>query len=154
MTTDITNSETLIVNTGPEFGSGEMASQSEEFVGIRPELGLGEEKASRNEHDSIKERAINKPTPFDGDRKKTETFLQECRVYLHINRGVYTTDEDKIIFILSFMNSKEALRWKQTYLRSILTCDGDMNFPDIQTFVQLLEITSNQQTLDRMQPIN
>ena len=122
MTTDITNSETPIVNIGPEFGSGEMASQSEEFVNhdIRPEFGLGE-KASRNEHDSIKEWAINKPTPFDGDRKKTETFLQECRVYLHINRGVYTTDEDKIIF------------------RSILTRDGDMNFPDIQTFVQLLE---------------
>lgn len=115
-----------------------MASQSDEFVSVRPELGLGE-KTSRNEHDSIKERAINKPTPFDGDRKKTETFLQECRVYLHINRGVYTTDEDKIIFILSFMNSKEALRWKQTYLRSILTRDGDMNFPDIQTFVQVLE---------------
>ena len=81
MTTNITNPETPIVHTGPEFGSGEMASQSDEFVSVRPELGLGE-KTSRNEHDSVKERAINKPTPFDGDRKKTETFLQECRVYL------------------------------------------------------------------------
>jgi hypothetical protein len=138
MATGIANPETPSVNIRPELGLGEMASQSDEFVGIRPELGLGE-MTSRNERDSMKERAINKPTPFDGDRKKTETFLQECRVYLRINRGVYTTDEDKIIFILSFMNNKEALRWKQTYLRSILTHDGDMNFPDIQTFVHLLE---------------
>ena len=77
MTTDITNPETPIVNIGPEFGSGEMAFQSEEFDSIQPELGLGE-KDSWNKHDSIKERAINKPTPFDGDRKKTEIFLQEC----------------------------------------------------------------------------
>jgi hypothetical protein len=138
MTTEIANPETPIVNVGPELGLGEMSSQSDEFVNMRPELGFGE-MTSRNERGSMKERAINKPTPFDGDRKKTETFLQECRVYLHINRGVYTTDEDKIIFILSFMNSKEALRWKQTYLRSILTHDGNMNFPDIHTFIGLLE---------------
>lgn len=93
----------------------------------------------RNARDSMKERAINKPTPFNGDRKKTETFIQECRVYLRINRGVYTTDEDKIIFILSFMNDKEALRWKQTYLRAILTPDGDMTFPGIETFIQMLQ---------------
>ena len=119
---DIENQETPVTsNAGPES-----------------RLGFGE-RTSRNEQGSMKERAINKPTPFDGDRKKTETFLQECRVYLHINRGVYTTDEDKIIFILSFMNDKEALRWKQTYLRSILTLDGNMNFPDIHTFIGLLE---------------
>jgi hypothetical protein len=108
-------------------------------INLEPELGFGE-RTSRNEQSpAMKERAINKPTPFDGDRKKTETFLQECRVYLHINRGVYASDEDKIIFILSFMNNKEALRWKQTYLRTILTSDGNMNFPDIHTFIQLLE---------------
>lgn len=138
MATEIANPVNPVVNPGPEVVLGDMSSQSEEFVNMRPELGLGE-MASRNERSSIKERAINKPTPFDGDRKKTETFLQECRVYLHINRGVYTTDEDKIIFILSFMNNKEALRWKQTYLRSILTPDGNMNFPDIYTFISLLE---------------
>ena len=106
MATEIENQEMPAENIGQE-----MASQSKELLNIQPELGFGE-MTSRNERSSMKERAINKPTPFDGDRKKTETFLQECRVYLHINRGVYTTDEDKIIFILSFMNDKEALRWK------------------------------------------
>jgi hypothetical protein len=137
MTTEMVTPENPIGNIVPELGLGDI-SQSEEFVNIQPELGFGE-TTSRSEPGSMKERAINKPTPFDGDRKKTETFLQECRVYLHINRGVYTTDEDKIIFILSFMNNKEALRWKQTYLRSILTQDGNMHFPDIHTFIGLLE---------------
>jgi hypothetical protein len=137
MTTEIVNPETPIGNILPDLGLGDI-SPSDEFENIRSGLEFGE-RASRSERGSMKERAINKPTPFDGDRKKTETFLQECRVYLHINRGVYTTDEDKIIFILSFMNNKEALRWKQTYLRSILTRDGDMNFPNIHTFIGLLE---------------
>jgi hypothetical protein len=139
MTTEVANPEIPIGNMEPELGLGDI-TQSEEFVNIGPEPEFGE-MTSRNGRSSImmKERAINKPTPFDGDRKKTETFLQECRVYLHINRGVYTTDEDRIIFILSFMNSKEALRWKQTYLRSILTRDGNMIFPDINTFIGLLE---------------
>src|ERR1700728_3723118 len=138
MTTEVANPEIPIGNMEPDMGLRDI-TQSEEFVNIGPEPEFGE-MTSRNERSSImmKERAINKPTPFDGDRKKTETFLQECRVYLHINRGVYTTDEDRIIFILSFMNSKEALRWKQTYLRSILTRDGDMIFPDINTFIGLL----------------
>jgi hypothetical protein len=125
------NQETPVLIDEPEF-TPPLADT------MGPELGF-REMTSRDERDSMKERAINKPTPFDGDRKKTETFLQECRVYLRINRGVYITDEDKIIFILSFMNSKEALRWKQTYLRAILTPDGDMNFPDIHTFISLLE---------------
>jgi Ty3 transposon capsid-like protein len=95
------------------------------------------EKASEDKI-SMKEKSINKPTPFDGDRKKVETFIQECRMYLQINKGIYTTDEDKIIFILSFMNDKEALRWKQTYLRTITNDAGDLVFPTIKTFVDNL----------------
>ena len=56
-----------------------------------------------------KEKNFNKPTPFHGDRKKIETFIQECRMYLHANREIYTEDEDKIIFMLSYMTDKEAL---------------------------------------------
>ena len=54
-----------------------------------------------------KEKNFNKPTPFHGDRKKIETFIQECRMYLHTNREIYTEDEDKIIFMLSYMTDKD-----------------------------------------------
>ena len=46
--------------------------------------------------------------PFTGDRKKIKTFIQECKIYLRINRYIYEDDEDKIAFVLSFMNEKEA----------------------------------------------
>jgi hypothetical protein len=85
-----------------------------------------------------REKGINKPTPFTGDRKKVETFIQECRMYLRINKDIYTDDEDKIAFLLSFMNEKEALRWKQTFLRYITNDEGDMIFPSFKDFVQEL----------------
>jgi hypothetical protein len=36
---------------------------------------------------NTKEIGINKPTPFTGDRKKVEIFIQECRVYLQVNNS-------------------------------------------------------------------
>lgn len=89
-------------------------------------------------HAITKEIGINKPTPFDGDRRKVETFVQECRVYLQVNKRIYSTDEAKIAFFLSFMNDKEALTWKQTFLRSITNADGEMKFPTIKEFVGYL----------------
>ena len=59
-------------------------------------------------------------------------------MYLRINRKIYTDDEDKIAFFLSFMNEKEALRWKQTFLRAITDAEGEMNFPTIKEFVDEL----------------
>ena len=44
----------------------------------------------------------------------------------------------KVAFFLSFMTEKEALKWKQTFLRSITNDDGEMNFPTIKDFVGLL----------------
>ena len=73
----------------------------------------------KNKTTPFKEKAINKPTPFDGNRKKITTFIQECQMYLQINRRIYDTNEDKVAFMLSFMTEKEALKWKQTYLQSI-----------------------------------
>ena len=70
-----------------------------------------EEFAKPKKNSPLQEKNINKPTPFTGDRKKIETFIQECKMYLRINlnRYIYKDDEDKIAFILSFMNEKEAL---------------------------------------------
>ena len=85
-----------------------------------------------------KEIGINKPTPFDGDRKKVESFIQECRVYLQVNKAVYNTDEARIAFILSFMKEKEALKWKLTFLRSITNADGDLVFPSTKEFMDYI----------------
>ena len=50
-------------------------------------------------------------------------------VHRRINRDIYTDDDDKISFVLSFMNEKEALQWKQTLLRFIMSGDDEMKFP-------------------------
>ena len=97
-------------------------------------------------HMHNKEFGLEKPTPFTGDRKKVETFIQECRVYLQINRRIYNTDETKIAFFLSLMKEKEALRWKQTFLKSIMNDDGDIDFPTMKEFVGYL--------LEYFQPVN
>ena len=53
-----------------------------------------------------KEYALNKPTPFSGDQTKVKAFLQECLVYIDINKEIYKTDKLKIGFVLSYMNKK------------------------------------------------
>jgi Ty3 transposon capsid-like protein len=106
--------------------------------GKNPEKPQGGESPEQTKKNGPKEKGINKPTPFTGDRKKVETFVQECRMYLQINRDIYTDDDDKIAFILSFMNDKEALRWKQTFLRAITDAEGDMTFPSTKEFIKEL----------------
>ena len=45
--------------------------------------------------------------------------MQECLVYINMNKDVYTTDKLKIGFVLSYMNEKEAKDWRELYLKSI-----------------------------------
>ena len=68
---------------------------------------------------STKEYGLNKPTPFNGDRTKVKVFLQECLVYIDINKDIYTTDKLKIGFVLSYMNEKEARDWHKLYLENL-----------------------------------
>ena len=60
----------------------------------------------RNE--SNKEIGINKPTAFDGSRKKVEMFIQECRLYLQVNKKIYATDEAKVAFFLFFYDRERS----------------------------------------------
>ena len=62
--------------------------------------------------------------------------MQECQVYLHVNRHVYTTDDAKVAFVLLYMNEKEALTWKENYLWKITDADGELKFPTIKDFLK------------------
>ena len=42
-------------------------------------------------------------------------FLQECLVYIDMNKEIYVTDKLKIGFVLSYMNEKEAKDWRELY---------------------------------------
>ena len=64
---------------------------------------------------STKEIRIRTPSDFTGDRTRTAKFLQEVKLYLRVNHGIYNTDKKKIIFALSFMNRGTATPWAQTW---------------------------------------
>ena len=66
-----------------------------------------------------KEYGLNKPMLISGDRIKVKVFLQECLVYIDMNKDVYVTDKLKIGFVLSYMNKKEAKDWRELYLKDI-----------------------------------
>ena len=108
--------------------------------------GFGSEIIPISELTHNREFGLDKPTPFDGNQKKVENFIQECRAYLKINRRIYTVDESKVAFFMSLMKEKEALKWKQMYMRSITNGEGEINYPPAKDFVQL--------PLNYFQPIN
>ena len=88
---------------------------------------------------TAKEFNINKPKDFDGNRKEIQSFILDCKVYLQVNQHIYTSDASKVAFILSFMNEKEAKRWKENYLISISAADGTLNFPTCDAFTTRIE---------------
>jgi hypothetical protein len=92
----------------------------------------------RREVQNAKEFNINKPKPFDGNRKDIQSFILDCRVYLQVNRNIYHNDDSKVAFILSFMNEKEAMRWKENYLLEIMNATGDLAFPAYADFMERL----------------
>ncbi|PPR08157.1 hypothetical protein CVT24_012147 [Panaeolus cyanescens] len=59
-------------------------------------------------HSNDKELRIGLPT----------AFLQDCTVYLRINRALYDNDEKRIAFVLSHMTGGDAATWKQQFITS------------------------------------
>ena len=84
----------------------------------------------------VKEYGLNKPTPFSGDRTKVKAFLQECLVYMDMNKDIYTTDKLKIGFVLSYMNEKEAKDWQELYPEDLEDpATGKLVYPTFGAFL-------------------
>ena len=97
-----------------------------------------------------KEYGLNKPTPFSGDQTKIKAFIQECLVYIDMNKEVYTMDKLKIGFVLSYMNKKEARDWRELYLENIEDpATGKLVYPTFSAF--LTEVCKAFQSADRVQ---
>ncbi|KAI5123269.1 hypothetical protein M0805_001358 [Coniferiporia weirii] len=58
-----------------------------------------------------KEINLAKPNEFDGTREYARRFLSSCETYLQVNKHIYDTDELKINFVLSFMQTQTAGDW-------------------------------------------
>ena len=97
-----------------------------------------------------KEYGLNKPTPFSGNQMKVKAFLQECLVYIDMNKEVYMMDKLKIGFVLSYMNEKEAKDWWELYLKDLKDpATGKLVYPTFGTF--LAEVHKAFRSADRVQ---
>ncbi|KAI5117174.1 hypothetical protein M0805_005599 [Coniferiporia weirii] len=76
-----------------------------------------------------KEINLAKPNEFDGTREYARQFLSSCETYLRVNKHIYDTDELKINFILSFMQTQTAGDWaiNRKSLASAYTVDAKGN---------------------------
>jgi hypothetical protein len=53
---------------------------------------------------NAKEVKLHTPTDFHGACEQTTKFLQEVKMYMCANAGIYNTEEKKVLFALLFMN--------------------------------------------------
>ncbi|KAI5115968.1 hypothetical protein M0805_001132 [Coniferiporia weirii] len=60
---------------------------------------------------TAKEINLAKPNEFDGTREYACQFLSSCETYLQVNKHIYDTNELKINFVLSFMQTRTAEDW-------------------------------------------
>src|ERR1700678_2869842 len=66
-----------------------------------------------------KELRINPRAGFTGNGDDLDNFIQDCTLYLTLNRAVYETDEKQIIFMLSYMMEGTAHAWKEAFVRDV-----------------------------------
>ena len=60
------------------------------------------------ENNQMVERKIRQLPDFMGDHLKATNFLNTGHTYFYINKNAYPTEENKIIFILSFIEGGTA----------------------------------------------
>jgi Ty3 transposon capsid-like protein len=58
---------------------------------------------------------LKTPTPYTGKREDLRRFLQEVKIYLLANGDAYPTDQDKVLFVLSYMSDGDAASWKEEF---------------------------------------
>src|ERR1700678_900583 len=80
-----------------------------------------------------KELRINPPTRFSGNRDDLNNFIQDCTLYLNLNRAVYETNEKQIIFMLLYMTEETARAWKESFVRDVINSQGN-NFGSLKQF--------------------
>jgi Retrotransposon gag protein/Zinc knuckle len=61
---------------------------------------------------------LKTPTPFSGKREDLRKFLQETKLYLLANKDAYPANEDKVLFVLSYMSEGDANSWKEEFVET------------------------------------
>ena len=97
------------------------------------------------------------PTPFNGERRKTEQFLFECNLVINARPQDFTTDTGKISYVLSYMKGGTAGPWALRYDKrqdaAAIASRGDFDkfFKLIEK--EFAEIEKNQRARNNLQEI-
>jgi len=92
-----------------------------------------------------KELRLNTPPRFKGDRTKLRKFIQDCKIYLAINKQIYVDDEAKCAFMLSYMEGGEADAWKEQYISSLTNpTTGIITFETTDELIKKLLVSFNE----------
>jgi len=70
---------------------------------LGPEPTITIANMATNPVEKAKEMNIGRPKAFSGDRTKVSQFLQQCKLYLVMNKDTYENDDKKIGFVLSLI---------------------------------------------------
>ena len=101
--------------------------------------------SSSNEETLSKEtkKKLKTPTPYSGKREDLRKFLQEIKIYLLGNEGLYLSDQDKILFMLSYMSDGDVNAWKEEFFEAAKQTAAQTNsvkpvLGDYKTFLKKL----------------
>ena len=85
---------------------------------------------------------LKTPTPYTGKREDLRKFLQEIKIYLLANGDNYPTNQDKILFVLSYMSDGDANSWKEEFFeaaeQTAAQTNGTLDLGTYQAFIDLL----------------
>jgi len=73
--------------------------------------------------------------PFNGNRSYLSRFIQDCALYLKINKAIYNNNNKCIAFMLSLLDSGEPAMWKEQYLNLIMQ-GSTIYFPTFEEFLK------------------
>lgn len=79
------------------------------------------------------------PSDFSGDRTKGRAFLNTCNTYLRLCPQDFASDQEKILWVLSFMKEGRAARWADQIFRWEEKNEGCMRFLDWKDFLEEFE---------------
>src|SRR5271154_5132466 len=84
---------------------------------------------------SAKEIRVNPPSIFSGNREELLGFLQDCEMYLKLNKEIYNSDEKQIIFVLSLLKGGTAAAWKEAFYQDSINKDRDPDYGKAKDFI-------------------
>ena len=82
------------------------------------------------------ELCLNTPKVYDGSPTIAKYWLNSVRTYLLINKDVYSTDDKKVRYALSFMTEGTAKSWATVHTQKALDVSSFGTFPDFITDFQ------------------